>query len=499
MKKTMTPIAVILWVALTASADVFYVSQSGSDTTGTGSPSTPYKSLTNAYLLLCQHDGGGEVHVLPGTYSYNSTIVLSNGLVSIKGSSLESTTIGSDTTLFITNEPCCISDVCIEGMVTNTVCAYLSNVKLVQPAFGTNVVGVWREDGTPDVLNVRGLMVPRDKTDASSKEYSDGLTNSLVTQSDQRYYKAGSPISGSLVFSATGESNTVENMSLQQVGLAAILWFPENGAFNVKEKNTGGTGDRLSIQSQTIYAFRPLEMRGNRIQNVAEPQDSTDSATRNYVDSKVYGDANIGNDITIDPSGSVDGGAIKSGTVGEGYIAASLARDSELTAATGSLGQVMLNKTGDTMTGVLTINTNLVTTGTITTPSLVVTGTNAWYVGNNSCPSVPVHLVMVSNGGELQSLYDLRLRAANGEIQFKSPVKFEAGINEAGRAGRTNNATTSGSGCTITVPSCTPNSVVLITPTTNTAPANFWVEAVSNSFTVKSTDTNVWSFNYLVR
>jgi hypothetical protein len=58
---------------------------------------------------------------------------------------------------------------------------------------------------------------------------------------------------------------------------------------------------------------------------------------------------------------------------------------------------------------------------------------------------------------------------------------------------------TSINGVTISALGCTATSTVLITPTTNTVPSKFWVEAGTDQFTVKSTEANIWSFNYLVR
>jgi hypothetical protein len=297
----------------------------------------------------------------------------------------------------------------------------------------------------------------------------------------------------------------------------------ETNEFVVRSQLTNAVAVATTPLQADISAVSNLAISAVTSVGAASPLSSSGGTTPTISLSGQIADGNIADTLTIGAAGSVNGAAITDGsitsnklhaTVDARYVnAAGDTMDDSLAvigniSATGTISASMIaassaafNSLASSLTvnGALTVTGSIAALGAITAPSLTITGTTNWYVGNNSYPSVPVHLVMVSDGGELQSLYDLRLRAANGEIQFKSPVKFDAGINEAGRAGRTNNATTSGSGCTITVPSCTPNSVVLITPTTNTAPANFWVEAVSNSFTVKSTDTNIWSFNYLVR
>jgi hypothetical protein len=234
------------------------------------------------------------------------------------------------------------------------------------------------------------------------------------------------------------------------------------------------------------------------------PLESSGGATPDISLSGVISNANIADDITISPSGSVAGAAITDGSVTSGKLAAGAVvsagiTDGAVTAAKIQDGAVTSNKLDASVDArYLCKDTTSSQTmaGALTVPAMEITGTNNWYVGNNSAT---VDLVMVSNGGEIKSPYDLRLRAPNGEIQFKSPVKFEAGINEAGKAGQTNNVATSGTGLTISVPGCLPASVVLITPTTNSMLAGFWVVAATNTFTVKSTDTNIWSFNYLVR
>ncbi len=143
-----------------------------------------------------------------------------------------------------------------------------------------------------------------------------------------------------------------------------------------------------------------------------------------------------------------------------------------------------VSRAGDSMTGPLNV------------PMLYVTGTNNWCVGTQTNP---VDIVMMSPSGQIRGKTDLNLCADSGEILFNSPVKFNAGIDGAFMAGKTNGVVTSGSGCTVSVPSCTESSTVLITPASSTVPWPYWVECTNGSFTVKSTGNSAWSFNYLVR
>jgi hypothetical protein len=156
-----------------------------------------------------------------------------------------------------------------------------------------------------------------------------------------------------------------------------------------------------------------------------------------------------------------------------------------LQTTTNEMYDSLVNVSGDTVTGTLSV------------VSLVVTGSNNWYVGND-ISNQQTHIVMMSDGGEIRSIYDLILNAPDGEIICNAPVKFNAGLSD-GAAGSTNNVSTYDTGATIPVGCCTASSVVILTPTTNSCPAKYWVEAQSGGFTVKSDTTNLWSFNYLVR
>jgi hypothetical protein len=290
-----------------------------------------------------------------------------------------------------------------------------------------------------------------------------------------------------------------------------------------------------------------LDMGGNRITNLAAPLTDSEAATKAYVDIEVgtvqstavtsvtatgplassggttptislsgqVPDTNITDDLTITSSGSVDGGAVKTGIIAAARIDLAIARTDEA-----------VMKAGGTMAGYLTLSgdpaddlhatprkyvTNVVATaaaervsksgdtmtGALNVPSLFVSGTNDWYVGTDI--DQPTHIVMMSAGGEIQSISDLALRAPDGKILFKSPVKFEGGIDNAFMSGRTNEVVTDGNGVQITAPGCTASSVVLITPTTNSAPAKFWIETTQDSFTVKSATSETWSFCYMVR
>jgi len=281
--------------------------------------------------------------------------------------------------------------------------------------------------------------------------------------------------------------------------MTRLLWGNNevNGTFQITEGQTN-------------------DWNGEILHNIGEPVVSNDAATMFYVDSQVEG--------------------VSTTIVVETRIDDTITRDSELISATNDIvtytQQNFIKESGDTMTGFLTLPEdptnflhaatkgyidsyfptlssleNQITqrvdragdtmTGKLTVPSFAITGTNDWLIGNDS--AAPVNIVIMSEDGEIKGLYDLKLRAQNGEIILNSPVKFNAGINEADRAGTTNNVVTSGSGFSISVQSCTKDSIVLITSTTNTCPNTFWVEPENGEFTVKSGSGETWSFNYLVR
>ena len=692
-------------MSLDAAAITIHVSPSG-NANGDGSLATPVGSVSQAYAMAVLSGGFVKISIAPGTFGESNTLTLDNPNSVLVGSGPDVTEF---TTPILVATNCAIESLALQGDVSTADGArgYLFNVRLPAATCTTNCSGVWREDTmSADEMRIRHLAEPEQAGDAVTLAYAQGLTNSLMVVSDNRYYKVGSPISGSLVFSDTGESNTLDNMSLQQVGSVAILWYPAGGSFVVKERYSGGGGDRFIVQDGEISAKRMLDMNGNWVVNVADPIGGSDVATRRYVDAQdddirshdsamiisntaalfshpffsscspaaaAYADGadwsdadgclqsnddsaagiynnytyssmlcatgfsfnipdcatilgievrtisgvqaddawyvvterlvNDGAEISHDYNHCFTGGTgtndnvvgssedtwdvaptpqmvnlpgfgigmylmanaktvlvdyvemtvhysitltnfvSKSGdamsgplylsgdptedfqAASKGYVdssinsiavgVSSVGADAPLSSSGGSTptisiddnaigtakiadGAITSNKLASNVNALYVGKAGDTMTGTLSVPALKVTGADDWHVGTEEAP---VNIVMMNEDGVIQSVYDLNFQAGSGGsmIQFKSPVKFEGGIEGAFVAGRTNDVVTSDSGCTVSVPSCTPSSTVLITPASSTVPWPYWVECTNGSFTVKSTGNSAWSFNYLVR
>ena len=73
MKKILT--ILLLAISLTASADVFYISPTGNNTTGNGSIGSPWLTLA---LPWAAASAGDTIYVRGGTYAYTTSNTLSN-------------------------------------------------------------------------------------------------------------------------------------------------------------------------------------------------------------------------------------------------------------------------------------------------------------------------------------------------------------------------------------------------------------------------------------
>ena len=91
MKKLTTILSLFLF--LITKGQMYYISQTGNDVTGSGSQTAPWKTLSKATSTVTT----GTINISPGTYPESGTLNLKAG-VSIEGSNKTTTIIKSSTT-----------------------------------------------------------------------------------------------------------------------------------------------------------------------------------------------------------------------------------------------------------------------------------------------------------------------------------------------------------------------------------------------------------------
>ena len=217
------------------------------------------------------------------------------------------------------------------------------------PGFGFKLTG----DGDYDIENkkLRNVAEPQSNSDASTKRYVDQINNNITNKFSDYLKKDGTDKMTGLL---DMNNSRIENVGPGRHGTADALTHVQFEVFYFD----------LNTDSGNIEAQNPIDMKNEKIVNLASPSANSDAATKKFVDDSiksvnkkfpsylkrdgtlsVTGDLNFGDNIIT----QVGNGSQSTDIVNKGYI------DTEL-AAKPNVNQVILRDGSQYMTGDLNMS-----------------------------------------------------------------------------------------------------------------------------------------------